>query len=107
MLIHLGVANLMQVRQRAVLTRDRSYLDLTGRDDYAAIVHKLGQPAGETRTTGADGVQYRALVYPAHRFTVILMGSDVWTLRTSEPWTAIGTRSIPRVSRREEAPQGC
>lgn len=79
MLIHLGVANLMQVRQRAVLTKDRSYLDLTGRDDYAAIVRKLGPPAAETRTSGADGVQYRALAYPGHRFTVILMGSDVWT----------------------------
>jgi hypothetical protein len=79
LLIHLGVANLMQVRQRAVLTKDRSYLDLTGRDDYAAVVRKLGPPSAERRRTGADGAQYRALVYPSHRFTVILMGSDLWT----------------------------
>ena len=87
-LLHIGVANLMQVRQRAILTKDRSYLDFTGRDDYAAIVRRLGPPAAERRRSGPDGVQYRALAYPAHRFTVILMGSDLWTA------TYIGTMDV-------------
>lgn len=75
LVLHLGAVGLMQVRQRAVVTTDRSYLDLTGRDDYAAVIRKLGPPAGERRRTGPDGAQLEALGYPGRRFTVILMSS--------------------------------
>ena len=99
MLIHIGVANLIQVRQRAVLTRDRSYLDLTGHDDYSDVVRKLGPPTGERRRTGGDGVQYRALVYPAHRFVVILMGSDLWTATyigtMDDNWNPVHSAGLP------------
>jgi hypothetical protein len=85
LLLHLGVASLTQVRQRAVLPKDRSYLDLTGRDDYAAVIRKLGPPAGERRHGGSDGSQFEALSYPWRRFTVVLMGSG------TAPATYIGT----------------
>src|SRR5579872_6222448 len=78
-LLHAGVVGVLQVRQRAVMTHDRSYLDLSGRDDYSGVVRRLGPPAAERRCTGADGIQYRALAYPGRHFTVILMGSDLWT----------------------------
>src|SRR5271157_703453 len=78
-LLHLAVVNLMrvaEVRQRAVLTRDRLYLDLTSRDDYFSVVRKLGLPAYEHRKPEPDGTYYRALGYPGRKFTVILMGAD-------------------------------
>lgn len=68
-----GVANLVQIRQRTVVIRDRSYLDLTGRDGYAAVVRKLGPPADERSRTAPDGTRLFALAYPTRRFTVILM----------------------------------
>ncbi|HEV2444343.1 MAG TPA: hypothetical protein VGS58_00415, partial [Candidatus Sulfopaludibacter sp.] len=64
LLLSAGVANLMNVRQRAVVTRDRSFLDLTGRDDYAAILRKLGPPASERYRDGRDGSRFGALGYP-------------------------------------------
>lgn len=68
-----GVANLVQIRQRTLVVRDRSYLDLTGRDDYTAIVRKLGLPASDRGHTAPDGARFFALAYPARHFTVILM----------------------------------
>lgn len=68
-----GVANLVQIRQKTLVVRDRSYLDLTGRDGYAAIVDKLGPPGAERSRTAPDGTHFFALAYPARRFTVILM----------------------------------
>jgi hypothetical protein len=80
--LHFAVVNLLlhvsEVRHRAVLTRDRQYLDLTARDDYSSVVRKLGPPAWDHRESDPDGSYYRALAYPARKFTVILMGRDPW-----------------------------
>ena len=98
-LLHVGVTNLLQVRQRAVVARDRSYLDLTGPDDYDSVIRKLGPPAGQRSRTAPDGAQYRALAYPARRFTVILMGTQgaaatyIGTMDAN--WNPIHSASLP------------
>ncbi len=79
-LLYVVAVNLNRVtefRQRRVAftASDQSYLDLSGRDDYLAVIQKLGQPAWDhSREIGT--IQYRALAYPDRKFTVILMGSD-------------------------------
>lgn len=55
---------------------DQSYLDLRGYDDYYGIVNKLGRPAADRWMSETGELQYRALVYPQRKFTVILMGTD-------------------------------
>ena len=99
LLLHVGISSVIQVRQRAVVARDRSYLDLTGRDDYAAVVRRLGPPAAERRRAMPDGIQYRALAYPGRRFTVILMGSDLWTATyvgtMDAGWNPIHSAGLP------------
>ncbi len=52
--------------------RQRAYLEFSGRDDYSAIVHRLGKPV--TDHTWGDGThQFRSLGY--RRYSVILLGS--------------------------------
>jgi len=66
-LLHAVVTNVMHVGE----LRQRPYLELSGRDDYPSVVHKLGKPASEH--VWGDGVhEYRALGF--RRFTVILLG---------------------------------
>lgn len=66
-LLHAMVTSAMHVGE----LRQRPYLELSGRDDYPAVVRKLGKPASEH--IWIDGtVQYRSLTY--RRFTVILAG---------------------------------
>lgn len=67
-LLHAVVTNAMHVGE----LRQRPYLELSGRDDHATVVRKLGKPASDR--TWTDGIhQYRSLGY--RRFTVILLGS--------------------------------
>src|SRR5947208_1629802 len=66
-----NAVRLAEVRQHGAITRDRSFLDLTGHDDYLSVVSKLGLPGEERRQA-----PYRALFYPGRKFTVILMGAD-------------------------------
>ena len=64
-------------RQRIVFTaKDQSFLDLTPRDDYLAVVTKLGKPA-QDRLQEIGTIQYRGLGYPDRRYTVILMGGEI------------------------------
>ncbi len=65
------------MRQRNVVftAADQSYLDLTGHDDFLAVVQKLGQP-GSDHSREIGTIQYRALSYPDRKFIVVLMGSD-------------------------------
>jgi hypothetical protein len=56
--------------------KDQSYLDLTARDDYYAVVRKLGAPAHDRWQTETGAIQYRALTYPERAYTIILMGTD-------------------------------
>jgi hypothetical protein len=72
-----SIVRVGEVRHRTpAVARDRSYLDLTGRDRYEDVVRKLGAPASDRQRSEAAAIQYWALEYPRRRFTVILMGSD-------------------------------
>jgi len=65
------------LRQRVPYTAtDSQFLDLTSRDDYYAVVHKLGAPAADHSTTKAGDLEYRSLWYPQRSYYVILMGSE-------------------------------
>jgi hypothetical protein len=78
-LLCLGALRLTQVgevRQGVVFTtKDQQYLALTSRDDYFAVVQKLGKPASDRWRSESGELQYRALGYPDRKYTVILMGS--------------------------------
>jgi hypothetical protein len=79
-LLYLLAMNLVRVgplRQRVVFTgKDQLFLDLSGRDDYLAVVQRLGKPASDRWQSEAGALQYRALGYPDRKYTVILMGAD-------------------------------
>jgi len=63
-------------RTRVIYTaKDPSYLDLTARDDYDAVVRKLGAPRRD-RWQARGSAEYRALSYPERGWTVLLMGAD-------------------------------
>jgi hypothetical protein len=69
------VARQTQTHQRADLFRGyRSYLQLGPDDDYASTVRKLGPPAS-VGSHETEARVFRSLVYPARRYSVILMGS--------------------------------
>ena len=54
-------------------------LPLSSTDDYAAVVHQLGQPQLERWRTGSgaeNAEQYELLAYPQRKLYVILMGND-------------------------------
>lgn len=64
-------------RSRVTYTaKDQTYLELTGHDDYYAVVRKLGEPVRDHWQTETGAIQYRALSYPDRAYTVILMGTD-------------------------------
>ena len=84
-----------ELRQRSVVfsTKDQQYLDLTSRDDYLAIVQKLGPPAIDRWQSETNTIQVRALGYPDRKYTIVLMGSDRRTARyigtMDETWKPI------------------
>jgi hypothetical protein len=57
-------------------TKDQSYLELTPRDDYYSVVHKLGAPAEDRWRSESGEIQYRGLWYPQRAYVVILMGTE-------------------------------
>lgn len=62
--------------KRVVFTgSDRTYLNLSSRDDYLGIVQKMGRPAVDTQEEKGT-ILFRALGYPERHYTVILMGRD-------------------------------
>ncbi len=79
-LLYLVALNWMRVgelRQKVKFTtKDQSYLELSARDDYFAVVQKLGHPVQDRWQTETGAIQYQALPYPERGYTVILMGSD-------------------------------
>jgi hypothetical protein len=93
-LLALNFVRVGEVRQRIrFTTRDQSYLELSGRDDYFKVVQKLGRPTQENWQSETGAIQYQALQYPDRGYTVILMGSDrksavyIGTLDTN--WTPV------------------
>jgi hypothetical protein len=80
-LLYLAAVNLTRVgdirqRQTVLTAADQSYLELTGRDDYTAVLGKIGSPANDRWMSEGGELQYRALSYPDRRYTIILMGSS-------------------------------
>jgi len=80
-LLYVFVLNLNRIsdlRQRTVTfnTKDQQFLELSGRDDYFAVVQKLGQPVSDHWQSETGTIQLRALAYPDRGYTVILMGQD-------------------------------
>lgn len=76
-LLALNFVRVGDVRQSIrFTTRDQSYLELSGRDDYFGVINKLGKPAQERWQTESGAIQYQSLSYPERGYTVILMGSD-------------------------------
>jgi hypothetical protein len=71
-----------ELRQKNVTftAADQSFLELSSRDDFTAVVQKLGTPASD-RSREVATIQYRALGYPDRKYTVILMGGDLRTAR--------------------------
>ena len=65
-----------ELRQRTVYTNTDSLLDLTARDDYYSIIHKLGPPAEDHATTKGGDLEFRSLWYPQRSYYVVLMGSE-------------------------------
>jgi hypothetical protein len=67
-----------EFRQRnAVFTaRDQQFLDLSSRDDFVAVVQKLGRPATDRWQSETNPIQVRAFGYPDRKYTVLLMGRD-------------------------------
>jgi hypothetical protein len=63
-------------RQRNVYTNTDTLLELTARDDYYAIVNKLGTPSADHATTKAGDLEFRSLWYPQRSYYVILMGAE-------------------------------
>ena len=74
----LTVNRVGEFRQRnAVFTaRDQQFLDLSSRDDFVAVVQKLGRPATDRWQSETNAIQVRALGYPDRKYTVLLMGRD-------------------------------
>ncbi|MGA2267038.1 MAG: hypothetical protein ABSH44_01090 [Bryobacteraceae bacterium] len=79
-ILYLAAVNMTrvgEVKQRVVFTaKDQQYLDLTSRDDYLAVVQKLGKPASDRWQSETGEIHCRALGYPDRKYTVILMGGD-------------------------------
>ena len=82
------------------IAKDQSYLNLTARDDYRAVVLKLGVPARDRWQSETGAAQYRALSYTGRAYTVILMGvgreraSYIGTL--DENWKPVHAVELPR-----------
>lgn len=67
-----------EFRQRTTVftARDQQFLDLSSRDDFLAVVQKLGSPTTDHWQSETNSLQVRALGYPDRKYTVLLMGSD-------------------------------
>jgi hypothetical protein len=74
--INLNLLRVPRQRNAGFAYRDRSFLALTGQDDWAGVLAKLGPPASDRWQSEIGAIQYRALSYPDRNYTVILMGSQ-------------------------------
>jgi len=74
-IVALRLTQVGEVRQSVVFTtKDQQYLSLTSRDDYFAVLQKMGKPASDRWQSESGELQYRALGYPDRKYTIILMG---------------------------------
>ncbi|MGA2740427.1 MAG: hypothetical protein ABSG65_23695 [Bryobacteraceae bacterium] len=84
----------------AYMAKDRTYLSLTGRDNYDAVVRKMGAPAHDRWQGPAGGMRYRALWYPDRSCIVVLMradGRDATYIGTLDAnWNPVYSVKIPK-----------
>lgn len=94
-MLYVAAINLNLLR----IPRHHSFLALTGSDDWASVVDKLGPPASDHWQGEPGATQYRALSYPDHRYTVILMGSRGGAARyvgtVDDRWKPIHSAILP------------
>jgi hypothetical protein len=57
------------------VAKDQDYLALTKEDDSFAVIRRLGVPVEDRWRPNSGELQYRAMVYPARGYAVILMGT--------------------------------
>ncbi|MCW5966109.1 MAG: hypothetical protein KIT83_18875 [Bryobacterales bacterium] len=57
-------------------TADQEYLSLGARDDYFAVVKRLGPPKGDRWRGQSKEVAFRVLEYPERSYSVVLFGAD-------------------------------
>lgn len=85
-----------QIRYAAVM---QSELGFTARDDYHAVVRKLGPPASEAWRSEEGEMQYRVMRYPNHGISVILMGAErdkaLYIGSMNKEWKPAHTVSLP------------
>ena len=89
------------LKQRVVYTnKDTALLELSARDDYYSILHKLGPPAQEHTTTKAGDLEFQSLWYPQRSYYVILMGAEHNNLRyigaMDTDWHVVHSVALPR-----------
>ena len=74
-------------------------LGLTGRDDYFAVVRKLGNPASDHWKSETGEMQYRILSYPGQGISVILMGAErdkaLYIGALDREWHAVDSVTLP------------
>lgn len=72
---------------------------LTARDDYYAVVRRLGAPSEERWRSEKGERQYRVLSYPRQGYSVILMGADRRDMHyigtMDQNWTPIHSVELP------------
>ncbi len=56
------------------VAKDQDYLGLTKDDDSFSVIRRLGQPSEDRWKPNSGELQYRAMVYRARGYTIILMG---------------------------------
>lgn len=71
--------------------RPRTYLELSGRDDYTAVVHRLGRPSSDRSWSDGEH-RYRSLGY--RRFSVILRDSS-YIGSMDSAWRPIHSVELP------------
>jgi hypothetical protein len=80
-------------------TVEQAELGLTARDDYFAVVRKLGEPRGDRWRAGKGEIQYRELDYPDWKVHVILMGTErervLYIGALDEQWRPVHSVELP------------
>jgi hypothetical protein len=87
--INLNLLRVSRQRSPVFTYKDRSFLALTGQDDSATVVSRLGSPASD-RLRGP----YRALSYPGRRYTIILM-DDRYLGTLDDRWRPLHSAPLP------------
>jgi len=74
-------------------------LGLNAQDDHKTVLRKLGQPMEDRWRSETGELQYRVLIYPERKISVILMGRDRDSMRyigaMDENWKSVDSVQLP------------